>query len=52
MGIDQGVSYGVKVTIISEMDFCDFKEILGAIKEKGYDIIVSSNGNAICTKTR
>lgn len=42
--------YGVKVTIISTMDYDDFKEILDAIKSKGYNITLVDNGNAVCEK--
>ena len=42
--------YGVKVTIISDMDFDDWKEILEAIKAKGYKIDLVENGNAVCIK--
>ncbi len=44
-------SYGVKVNIISTMDYEDFKEILEAIKSKGYEIKMMGNGNAVCEKT-
>jgi len=42
--------YGVKVNIIHEMDYEDFKEILEAIKSKGYIITITDNGNAVCEK--
>ena len=43
--------YGVKVCIISSMDYDDFKEILEAIKSKGYKITMADNGNAVCEKS-
>jgi hypothetical protein len=50
MEVDQTKRYGVKVTILSTLDYNDFKEILDAIKDKGYDITLIDNGNAVCEK--
>jgi hypothetical protein len=44
--------YGVKVCIISILDYNDFKSILDAIEKKGYTITMVDNGNAICEKYR
>ena len=40
--------YGVKVTIISSMDYKDFREIVDAIEKLGYAIQVCDNGNVLC----
>ncbi len=42
--------YGVKVNVISTMDYDDFREILDLIKSKGYKITMIENGNAVCEK--
>ena len=49
--VDQTKRYGVKLTIISEMDSVDFENITAAIREIGYDIKMLENGNAVCEKT-
>ena len=41
---------GVKVTVISELDYDDFREVLDAIKGRGYKITMIDNGNAVCEK--
>lgn len=45
-------SYGVKVSIISSMDYDDYKKILDAIKSVGYKITIVDNGNAICENNK
>lgn len=52
MDVDQTKMYGVKVSILSQMDYDDFKAIIDAIKEKGYNVTLSDNGNAICEKIK
>lgn len=47
---DQTKKYGVKVSILSEMDYDDYKTIIEAIKNCGYDITIIDNGNAVCEK--
>ena len=44
------MKYGVKVTIIDEIDYPEFKEVLDAIESKGYKIKLVDNGNAVCIK--
>jgi len=46
--VDQTKMYGVKVCILSTMDYIDFKTILDAIADKGYKITMVDNGNAVC----
>lgn len=41
---------GVKLTIISDMDFEDWKEIGESIKALGYKLTIVDNGNMVCTK--
>ena len=48
--IDQTKKYGVKITIISQMDSIDFENIMEAIRELGYTITLCDNGNAVCEK--
>jgi hypothetical protein len=42
--------YGIKICVISTLDYIDFKDILDAILERGYTITMADNGNAICEK--
>jgi len=50
MEIDQTKKYGVKLTVISEMDSIDLENITMAIRELGYNIIYCDNGNVVCIK--
>ena len=50
MEVDQTKKYGVKITIISEMDSIDFENITTAIRELGYNITMCENGVALCEK--
>jgi hypothetical protein len=43
-------SYGVKVNVISTLDYKDFREILDAIEKLGFKITMVDNGNAVCEK--
>jgi len=45
------MKYGVKVSIIDELDYEDFKTICDAIQKLGYSITIADNGNAICEKS-
>ena len=42
--------YGVKVAVIDELDYEDFRKVLDAIKNVGFKIIMIDNGNAVCQK--
>jgi len=48
--MEEEKSYGVKVSILNEVDYKDFKEICDAIESKGFSIKIIDNGNAVCTK--
>ena len=50
MEVDQTKSYGVKLSVISEMDSIDLENITDAIRLLGYDITFIDNGNIICEK--
>jgi len=50
MEIDQTKKCGVKISIISQMDFEDLKAILNAIREIGYKITSVENGNHVAIK--
>lgn len=50
MPMIENVKCGIKVSVISTLDYDDFREILDAIKLKGYKVIMADNGNAICEK--
>jgi len=42
--------YGVKVAVIDELDYEDFRKVLDAIKNIGFEIKIVDNGNAVCQK--
>jgi hypothetical protein len=42
--------YGVKLSIISTLDYKDFTEIALAIRNLGYTLTMVDNGNVVCEK--
>lgn len=42
--------YGVKLTIISTLDYGGMEEIANAIRSKGFKITIVNNGNFVCEK--
>jgi hypothetical protein len=49
--LETTTKYGVKVMIISPMDYADYCEVLSAIQAVGYTITVNDNGTATCEKS-
>ena len=41
---------GVKLSVIDEHDYEDFKAICEAIRKLGYKITIADNGNFVCEK--
>jgi len=50
--IETDQKYGVKIMIISPMDYADFNEIIEAVQSKGYRVTMNDNGTATCEKIR
>ena len=48
MEIDQTKKFGVKLSVISQMDSIDLENITEAIRTLGYDITYCDNGNIVC----
>jgi hypothetical protein len=42
--------YGVKLTVISVLDYEELKEIADAIQRLGYNLTFVNNGNIVCEK--
>jgi len=50
MEIDTTKKYGVKISILSQMDYSDYAFIIEAIRSLGYMTTIIDNGNTICEK--
>ena len=50
MEVDQTKQYGLKLTIISEADYEDYKQVCDAIVAVGYKATVVDNGNTVFQK--
>jgi hypothetical protein len=48
--IDNNISYGIKLSAISTIDYADLREIADAIVKLGYKITCAENGNFVCEK--
>ena len=48
--IESDKKYGVKVQVITTLDYPDMREILDAIEKLGYRITMVDNGMAVCEK--
>ena len=44
------MKYGVKLSVIDELDYNDMELIANAIRELGYKITIIDNGNFVCEK--
>lgn len=44
------MKYGVKLSVVDEIDYNDMEQIANAIRNLGYKITVVDNGNFICEK--
>jgi hypothetical protein len=42
--------YGVKISIISPIDYGDFHKIIAAIQDAGYKVTMNDNGTATCER--
>jgi len=50
--VNQNKIYGVKLTVISEMDSIDLEKITSEIRRLGYNITYCDNGNVVCEKRK
>lgn len=50
--LNEDKKYGVKLTIINQLDYLDYQEICGAVLELGYEAQVVDNGVTVFQKNR